>query len=81
VTIQPLWERAAAAAGAETTDEIHRARINAGSSGNRIEALAESTLGRRLDQRTAAFGVADRGHDEAALYAREDAVTRCESRA
>jgi hypothetical protein len=65
VTIQPPWERAKAAAGAETTDEIHRARINAGISGNRIEAPAESALCRRLGQPTATFGVADQRQGEA----------------
>jgi hypothetical protein len=69
VTIQPPGERATAAAGAETTDQILRAQMAARISGDRIEASAESMAGVGFDH-PARFGASHRGHD-AALCARE----------
>jgi hypothetical protein len=71
VTIQPLWECPDSAAGTDTTDKTLRARIDAGLSGTRIEASAESMLVRRLSHPTATFDAYHRGHDDAAPYTRE----------
>jgi hypothetical protein len=72
VLIQPPGERAAYATGAQTTDQVIRAQMDAGMSPGRIEASAESVLGARFDHPTPTSEAFDRGYNEvAATYIRE----------